>query len=127
MGYLLKAELENANILQYGEVIVIRFVKKVKVTEEDALNISLKIIELANRNKHTLLFDAKKVLFLSQEAREIFSKQQSPKFFAVAILVETAFQRAFANLHMKARKSTTPYKIFTKEQKAIEWLKEYLN
>ncbi len=97
----------------------------VKITLEDAKEIRAKHLEAASGIKYPILVDMKNILGLDNDARKYFSANDF--YLAVAMLIESPVSRVIANFFIGISKPPVPAKMFTSEEKAIEWLKRFIN
>ncbi len=97
----------------------------VKINLEDAKEIRAKHLEATSGISYPLLVDMKNILGLDNDARKYFSANDM--YLAVAFLIESPVSRVIANFFIGISKPPVPVKMFTSEEKAIEWLKGFLN
>jgi len=97
----------------------------VKITLEDAKENITKHLEATSGISYPLLVDMKNILGLDNDARKYFSANDM--YLAVAFLIESPVSRVIANFFIGISKPPVPAKMFTSEEKAIEWLKGFLN
>ncbi len=77
---------------------------------------------------YPILSDLRMVKKITKEAQDFFStKQASEDAKAVGVLVKSALQSAIANFFLKINKPLVPVKLFTHEEIAIKWLKQFVN
>jgi hypothetical protein len=70
------------------------------------------------------LVDMRDLFFIDSRTREYAAAQYRPHLAGQAILIESHLSSYFANLFLKFSKPKVPTKLFTKENEALEWLKE---
>lgn len=84
-------------------------------------------IALSQGKKYSSLVDARAVVSLSKEAREWSSKPElHTNLIAQAILVNSLANRLIANFIIRFNRSKSPMRVFSKEEKALEWLYEQI-
>lgn len=72
---------------------------------------------------HFMFFAAENVS-LSKEARDNAVKIEDQSMLgATAVVVDTLAYKLIANFYLKFNKPKRPYKVFSKEEDAIKWLK----
>lgn len=72
---------------------------------------------------HFMFFAAENVS-LSKEARDNAVKIEDQSMLgATAVVVDTLAYKLIANFYLKFNKPKRPYKVFSKEDEAIKWLK----
>lgn len=62
---------------------------------------------------------------MSKEVREDAAEFGSKYYKCLAVVINSSLSRIIANLFMKFSKPPFPVKLFTDEDKAIEWLKTF--
>jgi hypothetical protein len=72
------------------------------------------------------LVDMRDLFFIDSRTREYAAAQYRPHVAGQAILIESRLSSYFANLFLKFSKPKVPTKLFTKEDEALEWLKEQM-
>lgn len=77
-------------------------------------------IELAGEKNHLLLVDMRGLSGITQEARKVYNDGPAT---AVALLIESPVSRVIGSFFLGLNKPAYPLKLFTNEDKAIEWLK----
>jgi hypothetical protein len=76
-----------------------------------------------NKLMHFMFFAAENVS-LSKEARDNAVKIEDQSMLgATAVVVDTLAYKLIANFYLKFNKPKRPYKVFSKEEDAIKWLK----
>jgi hypothetical protein len=87
---------------------------------DDGINIRK---EMTKGGQYLMFSDARKMKTASREARERMSeKDAGADIIAVAILVESSFQRIMFNFFHSIYKAPKPTKLFTNKEKALVWL-----
>ncbi|HSH67580.1 MAG TPA: hypothetical protein VLB84_17700 [Bacteroidia bacterium] len=81
---------------------------------------------LTNNTKHLLLVDAHANVYISKEARAYSAELKPNAPIAMAIVVTSTANRLIGNFYINFNKPKVPTKLFSTEEKAIEWLKDYL-
>lgn len=84
-------------------------------------------MDLAEAKPYTVLGMADELTSFSKEAREwLASKETVGLKIAKAIVISSLGQRIIGNFYIKVNQPYTKTKLFTKREKALEWLrKEY--
>jgi hypothetical protein len=106
------------------------FITKVK-TKEITLEIAKKIVAdrktMTNGKPIPALIYIEGIKRATKEARDYFgSKESIEGVLAGALIMQSVFATNIANFFIKIAPVTIPNKVFTSEEKAIEWLKQYL-
>ena len=82
--------------------------------------------ELADGQKRPLLVDIRQSAGLSMDARKYFAGEETSKLvLALGMLIHTPLSRLLGNFFMKFNQPDFPVRLFTDEQRAVEWLKQY--
>lgn len=77
--------------------------------------------ELAGDKLHLLLIDMRGLNSITQEARHVYNDGPAS---AVALLIGSPVSRVIGSFFLGLNKPDYPLKLFTSEDKAIEWLKD---
>jgi hypothetical protein len=72
------------------------------------------------------LIDIRDVFFIDSKARSYGAEQYRSHVAGQAILIESRISSYFANLFLKFSNPKVPTKLFTKEDEAMEWLKQQM-
>ena len=75
--------------------------------------------------KHLLLVDGRADVYLSKEAKIYSAQKKHNSPIAMAVIVSSTANRLLGNIYINFNKPEVPTKLFSTEEKAIEWLKEY--
>jgi hypothetical protein len=81
---------------------------------------------LVNNTKYLLLVDAKANASLSKEARAYSAEPKPNSPIAMAIIVVSTANRLIGNFYINFNKPKVPTKLFSSEEKALEWLRGFL-
>lgn len=83
--------------------------------------------EITEKKKHPFLFEALMGSKVTKEAREnaIRIEMMGPGK-AYAIVADSIAYQIIANFYVKVRKPIHPYKVFTKKEDAIKWLRDFV-
>lgn len=96
-----------------------------EVILEDAQENSNAVNGLVGPPTYSLVIDTRKIKSISKEARDFFSMRgRESRVFAFAILVDSPLSKIIGNFFMGLNKPRVPVKLFTKEEKAIDWCKK---
>ena len=81
--------------------------------------------EFCNGKPHKGLVKSYQTSKVTKEARDFFSSEEATHDLkAVAIVQDSGFGAALANFFMIVTKPKMPVKLFTSEEKALEWLRQ---
>lgn len=80
-------------------------------------------VEFVNGIKHPFMFTAGDYVSVTKEAREnAKSLEPISPMYAIALVVNNLAYKLIAEFYQKIHKPSQPTKIFSNEEKAIEWL-----
>lgn len=95
------------------------------VVLEDAKENSIAVNSLVGPTNYSLVIDTRKIKSITKEARDFFSMRgRESRVFAFAILIDSPLSKIIGNFFMGLNKPRVPVKLFTKEEKAIDWCKK---
>lgn len=93
---------------------------------EDAIENSASVKKVSDEKAYPMLVNLKEIKTISKEARDHFSMQnRTPGVTAIAMLIKSPVSRIIGNFFLGLNRSVVPAKLFTKEDKAIKWLKKF--
>jgi len=113
-----------------GEDGIVReiFAAGAQITLDDMKEIVAIQIEYAKEGKKPVFADMSKVRSATREARVFSSGDDSIRSVStLALLVGTPLSKVLGNFFIGLNKPSYPTKLFTSEEKAIEWLKGFVN
>lgn len=92
----------------------------------DAKENSAVVNELSDGKIYPMLVNLKEIKSITKEARDHFSMQgRTPGISAIGLLINSPASTIIGNFFLGLNKSVVPVKLFTKEAKAIAWLKQF--
>lgn len=99
----------------------------VYLTYEHALAAINGMKKLTSGVKSPILVDMRNAIGTSNEARKCYSGSEGGEIItACAMLIESPLSRIMGNFYLGINKTTFPFKLFTNEAKALEWLSRYI-
>lgn len=111
--------------MTYGDDGILRL-KMQEGAHVDLENIKLQhsmFRQLAGDEKLLVLIDGRASFTTSKEAYAYLSEQSATRI-ATAVLTSNPISRAVINTYITVFRPASPYRLFTDEQKAVDWLKE---
>ena len=96
----------------------------IKVQLADAKENVAAITQLAAEKRRPVLMDIRASLGIEREARAYYSSLRS--ITARALLVESPVTRVMASFFIGFNKPLAPTKLFTSEEEAVAWLKNFI-
>ena len=115
--------------LWMGEDNIVRasYAQNANITLKDVQDVIEIYLKLTNGKPYPLLADVRHIKSLTREAREYSVKQEVNKIYtANAILIGSHVSRVIINFFLKFNKPPVPTKVFTIENEALAWLKNFL-
>lgn len=95
------------------------------VTLDEAKENSKAVMSLEGE-KYPLLVNTHGIKSITKEARDHFAvNNRATKITAMGIVVNSPLTKTVGNFFMKFSKPSVPSKLFSSEEKAVEWLNEY--
>lgn len=106
--------------------IKINVVGNVEISVEDVKSIASACQKIGGGKAYPLLINVGKYTLPSVEARKFIAQAESnPYAKAEAYVISDLPQRIVGNFFLKFDKPARPTKIFTNEEEAMEWLKQF--
>lgn len=83
-------------------------------------------LEMTGGKKHPVLVDLRKIKSMERGARAFYAGSNTTRIEkAVAILIGSPIGQVIGNFFIGLNRSTVPTRLFTAEEDALDWLKEY--
>lgn len=126
MGINKQIETSIAYLLIEDDILFIKLKQDADLDKENVLE----MIEARNLIQdgvpYLVLADVRKIWQANNEARKTAASEPMRKLNkAMAILTGSLASKMLANFFIQFNKPKTPTRMFTSEEKAIEWLKNY--
>jgi hypothetical protein len=103
-----------------------KFFNDIDIDVEDGRENLAAVTQLTGGKPYLVVSDGRVTVTVTPEAREFAASEEASKNrIAEAILVNSVATRLTANFYIRFNKPRTPTRIFTDEQKAIEWLRKF--
>jgi hypothetical protein len=81
---------------------------------------------LTKNDKYLILVDGRTSLSVSREARGFAAQSKNDGCTACAFIITSTANKLIGNFYINVNKPNTPTRIFSSEEKAIEWLESFL-
>jgi len=81
---------------------------------------------LTKNDKYLILVDGRVNLSISKEARAFAAQHKNDGSTASAFIITSTANKLIGNFYINVNKPNIPTKIFSSEEKAIEWLESFL-
>lgn len=108
-------------------LITIRMLPKSSIDLHTAALIVDHATELSDKQLHCNLVDIREMKYISSEAQQYFSKQNSTIVPAISILMDSRMQKSIINVYFRLTNPLIPTRAFNDEKEAIRWAKKKLN
>jgi hypothetical protein len=109
-----------------GDVLYIIFKDGISVDVKDLEESKNARIVLQQGNSMKVLVDTRGLFQITKEARAYAAEPKSAEMsIAMAILSDSLGTKLLTNFFIKYNKPSTPTKMFTSKEKALEWLAEF--
>jgi hypothetical protein len=93
---------------------------------EDAIENTAAVKAISKDHIYPMLVNLREIKSISKEARDHFSMQnRAPGVAAIAMFIKSPVSRIIGNFFLGLNRSVVPAKLFTNEEKAVAWLKQY--
>jgi hypothetical protein len=121
-------ELPEAFIRErYDGIIQVTFREGITLDINLQVRLHEKYSEICNGKRLPFLYEAMDHVSVTKEAKEYAVKiEDISPVKASAILVNNLAYKLIAEFYYRVNKPKKHYKIFSKEEKAVEWLKQFL-
>ncbi|HET6226346.1 MAG TPA: hypothetical protein VFF27_08710 [Bacteroidia bacterium] len=109
-------------------IVIMRILDGAEIELENAHQNQEAVKQLTNNEKHLLIVDARSVdVYVSKEARAYSAEfKQNDPCIAKAFIINSTANRLIGNFYINFNKPKVPTKLFSNEEKAVEWLKSFL-
>jgi len=121
-------EFENISVsIREDGIVLVKVAANFEIDVPHVKKVVNAIEELGKGDKFPLLIVSGEFTLPTPEARTyIASPESDPYAKAEAYVVKSFSQKLVGNVFLSFNKPARPTKIFTSEEKAIEWLQQYL-
>jgi len=94
-------------------------------TAKENVSVIAKVFE-ETKIRIRLIIDLRKFANVNKQARAFYGSDEVTRTHrALAFIIDSGFSRVIGNFYLGLNKPKIPTKLFTKEEDAIEWLKEF--
>jgi hypothetical protein len=108
-------------------IVRIIWIPGADVTLEDAKETMASYLKINKGKRLPLFVDTKTMKSLAREARRYYASEEAARVAsAVAIIVGTPVSRVLGNFYLGLSNPHLPTRLFSSEDEALKWLKEYL-
>ena len=108
-------------------ILIQTYRENTDLTLEDAKADFKSYLSLCDQCKLPVLIEMENVKSVEREARAYYSSKEATNYItAAALLITNPVNRIIGNFYMGLNKTAFPFRLFTENKKAIQWLKQYL-
>jgi|SRR3954463_3256459 len=108
-------------------IVNMKILDGAEIELENAIQNEEAVKQLTNGEKHLLVVDARSIdVYVSKEARAYSANKPSDLCIAKAFIINSTANRLIGNFYINFNKPKAPTKLFSNEEKAVEWLKSFL-
>jgi len=119
--------LECAQISWHSPgVLLVEFAEGATIEQAEARSVVARGKQVVEDRPHTILIDARKLRYVSSEARNHFAAQSSAQLLGTALVISSQLQAGLANLYLNVSRPVVPTRVFTEEVTALAFLRERL-
>lgn len=109
-----------------SRILRIEIIKGSDIELSDALQNYEAAKILTKQDKYLILVDGRVDLSVSKEARAFAAQTKNDGSTASAFIITSTANKLIGNFYININKPDKPTKIFSSEEKAIEWLSSFL-
>ena len=109
-----------------GYILRGEFAEKLEIDVEIARQCVSERIKFSEGKSHLCLFNMKGIKSVTKEARDSLGKEGVELIKAGALLINSPLTKMLGNIFLTLNKPKVPTKLFTDEEEAKEWLRQYL-
>lgn len=122
-----KIALSCANVwLGDDGILQLRYHPGAEITIMEAKMVGEAIIHASKGSKHPLYADMRGLKSMSREARVYFASEELTKWTSAVATRDSLISKVIVEFYLKLNKPPYPMKYFSSEDKAIKWLKEFV-
>lgn len=122
-------EIPEAYIRErYDGIIQVTFKEGITMDLDVQVRLHEKYTEICEGKRLPFLYEAMDHVTITKEAKEYVVKiEDISPVKATAVLVNNLAYKLIAEFYYRVNKPKKPFRIFSKEDKAVEWLRQFLN
>lgn len=108
-------------------ILVQSYNDNAELTLDDALEDFALYSHLNRSVRRPVLVDIRNIRSVERKARAYYSSKEATKYLtAAALLIGNPVSRIIGNFYLGLNKTAFPFRLFTRQEEAIVWLKSYL-
>ncbi|MCE3279802.1 MAG: hypothetical protein K0S44_1993 [Bacteroidetes bacterium] len=109
-----------------NRILRIKIIEGAEIELSDALQ-NFEATKLLTKNdRYLILVDGRVSLSISREARAFAAESKNDDSIASAMIITSTANKLIGNFYININKPSIPTRIFSSEEKAIEWLSGFL-
>ena len=94
---------------------------------EDAVENLATIRNVSENKKPPIMIDIRELKSITREARKYYASEETAKFGkAIGLVIGSPMTRVIGNFFIQLNRPALPLKLFTSEDKALDWLKGFI-
>ena len=109
--------------IEEENILYIKMLKNSNIDIDTAEEIVKVASEISGDKKHGNLVDIRDMIFMSRQARMYLGKQERKNVVAIAVLKNSVFHNALANIYLKFSKPRIPTRAFERKIDALDFLR----
>jgi hypothetical protein len=116
----------HAYIDQDG-ILIQTYEENIELTFSDAFEDFNLYASLCESHKRPVMVDIRNIRSVDLKARAYYSGEEATKYLkAAALIISNPVSRVIGNFYMGINKTVFPFRLFTKTEDAVKWLKTFL-
>ncbi|PCH67257.1 MAG: hypothetical protein COC01_06255 [Bacteroidetes bacterium] len=123
--HILETQSGSTHLREDG---IIHFTAKKDCREDlESAKENIEVIrKIAGNQIRPLLVDLRGYVSQTKESRDYYASDEMANYFSyVALIIDNSISGVIGNFYMGINKPIIPTRLFTSEEKAIEWLKSF--
>jgi hypothetical protein len=109
-----------------NRILRIKILEGAEIELSDALQNLEATKLLTKKDRYLILVDGRVSLSVSREARAFAAQSKNDNSIASAMIITSTANKLIGNFYINVNKPNIPTRIFSSEEKAIEWLSGFL-
>jgi hypothetical protein len=113
--------------IDHEGILIQTYEDNIELTFSDALEDFNLYASLCKTLKRPVMVDIRNIKSVDLKARAYYSGEEATKYLkAAALVISNPVSRVIGNFYMGINKTVFPFRLFTKTEDAIVWLKSFL-
>jgi hypothetical protein len=108
-------------------ILIQTYEDNIELTYNDAHEDCDLYTEICKSGKRPVLVDIRNIKSVERKARVYYASDEMSKYVAAAaLIISNPVSRVIGNFYMGLNKTVFPFRLFTNQEEAINWLKSFL-